>query len=252
MNGRRLVRSVSAALVVAAPLSAQPSTQWPIHSKERPQPAVVSPPPGVLPVQPPAGAIVLYDGTDISKWVQSRDGSPAQWVVRDGYFEVKAGTGDLRTRDGFGDVELHVEWASPNPPRGAEQGRGNSGVYLMSKYELQVLDSWENPTYADGMAAAIYGQYPPLVNAARRPGEWQSYDIVFRGPRFDSSGRLLRPATMTVRFNGVLVQDNVTLSGPTGHYSRPPYEAHADKLPILLQDHGDPVRYRNIWLKELK
>ena len=252
MNGRRLVRSVSAALVVAAPLSAQPSTQWPIHSKERPQPAVVSPPPGVLPVQPPAGAIVLFDGTDISKWVQSRDGSPAQWVVRDGYFEVKAGTGDLRTRDGFGDVELHVEWASPNPPRGAEQGRGNSGVYLMSKYELQVLDSWENPTYADGMAAAIYGQYPPLVNAARRPGEWQSYDIVFRGPRFDSSGRLLRPATMTVRFNGVLVQDNVTLSGPTGHYSRPPYEAHADKLPILLQDHGDPVRYRNIWLKELK
>jgi hypothetical protein len=206
----------------------------------------------VLPVQPPAGAIVLFDGTDISKWVQSRDGSPAQWVVRDGYFEVKAGTGDLRTRDGFGDVELHVEWASPNPPRGAEQGRGNSGVYLMSKYELQVLDSWENPTYADGMAAAIYGQYPPLVNAARRPGEWQSYDIVFRGPRFDSSGRLLRPATMTVRFNGVLVQDNVTLSGPTGHYSRPPYEAHADKLPILLQDHGDPVRYRNIWLKELK
>jgi hypothetical protein len=243
---------VSAALVVAAPLSAQPSTQWPIHSKERPQPAAISPPPGVLPVQPPAGAIVLFDGTDISKWVQSRDGSPAQWVVRDGYFEVKAGTGDLRTRDGFGDVELHVEWASPNPPRGAEQGRGNSGVYLMSKYELQVLDSWENPTYADGMAAAIYGQYPPLVNAARRPGEWQSYDIVFRGPRFDSSGRLLRPATMTVRFNGVLVQDNVTLSGPTGHYSRPPYEAHADKLPILLQDHGDPVRYRNIWLKELK
>jgi hypothetical protein len=252
MNGRRLVRSVCAAMVVAAPLSAQPSTQWPIHSKERPQPAVVSPPPSGLPVKPPADAIVLFDGTNLSKWLQARDGSPAQWVVRDGYFEVKAGTGDLRTRDGFGDVELHVEWASPNPPRGVEQGRGNSGVYLMSKYELQVLDSWENPTYADGMAGAIYGQYPPSVNAARRPGEWQSYDIVFRGPRFDSSGKLLRPATMTVRFNGVLVQDNVTLSGPTGHYSRPPYEAHADRLPILLQDHGDPVRYRNIWLKELK
>jgi len=252
MNGRRLVRSVCAALAVAAPLSAQPSTEWPIHSKDRPQPAVGSPPPSVLPVKPPAGAIVLFDGTDLSKWLQARDGSPAKWVVRDGYFEVKAGTGDLRTRDGFGDVELHVEWASPNPPRGAEQGRGNSGVYLMSKYELQVLDSWENPTYADGMAGAIYGQYPPLVNAARRPGEWQSYDIVFRGPRFDSSGRLLRPATMTVRFNGVLVQDSVTLSGPTGHYSRPPYEAHADRLPILLQDHGDPVRYRNVWLRELK
>jgi hypothetical protein len=252
MNGRRLVRSALVALVVAAPLSAQPSTQWPIHSKERPQPAVVSPPLSVLPVKAPAGAIVLFDGGDLSKWLQGRDESPAQWVVRDGYFEVKAGTGDLRTRDGFGDVELHVEWASPKPARGAEQGRGNSGVYLMSKYELQVLDSWENPTYADGMAGAIYGQYPPLVNAARPPGEWQSYDIVFRGPRFDSSGTLLRPATMTVRFNGVLVQDNVTLSGPTGHYSRPPYAAHPDKLPILLQDHGDPVRYRNIWLRELK
>jgi hypothetical protein len=206
----------------------------------------------VLPVKPPADAIVLFDGTDLSKWLQARDGSAAQWVVRDGYFEVKAGTGDLRTRDGFGDVELHVEWASPNPARGAEQGRGNSGVYLMSKYELQVLDSWENSTYPDGMAGAIYGQFPPLVNAARPPGEWQSYDVVFRGPRFDSSGSLVRPATMTVRYNGVLVQDNVTLSGPTGHYSRPPYEAHADKLPILLQDHGDPVRYRNIWLRELK
>jgi hypothetical protein len=206
----------------------------------------------VLPVKAPTGAIVLFDGTDLSKWLQVKGESPAQWVVRDGYFEVKAGTGDLRTRDGFGDVELHVEWASPTPARGAEQGRGNSGVYLMSKYELQVLDSWENPTYADGMAGSIYGQFPPLVNAARKPGEWQSYDIVFRGPRFDSSGTLLRPATMTVRFNGVLVQDNVTLSGPTGHYSRPPYAAHADKLPILLQDHGDPVRYRNIWLRELK
>jgi hypothetical protein len=206
----------------------------------------------VLPVKAPTGAIVLFDGTDLSQWLQVKGESPAQWVVRDGYFEVKTGTGDLRTRDGFGDVELHVEWASPTPARGAEQGRGNSGVYLMSKYELQVLDSWENPTYADGMAGSIYGQFPPLVNAARKPGEWQSYDIVFRGPRFDSSGTLLRPATMTVRFNGVLVQDNVTLSGPTGHYSRPPYAAHADKLPILLQDHGDPVRYRNIWLRELK
>jgi hypothetical protein len=252
MNGRRLVRSVVAMSVLAIPLSAQPSTQWPIHSKERPQPAVVAPPVSTLPVKPPAGAIVLFDGTGLSKWLQVRGDSAAQWVVRDGYFEVKAGTGDLRTRDGFGDVELHVEWASPKPPRGSEQGRGNSGVYLMSKYELQVLDSWENPTYADGMAGAIYGQYPPLVNAARPPGEWQSYDVVFRGPRFDSSGRLLRPATMTVHFNGVLVQDNVTLSGPTGHYSRPPYVAHPDKLPILLQDHGDPVRYRNIWLRELK
>ena len=122
----------------------------------------------------------------------------------------------------------------------------------MSKYDLQVLDSYENPTYADGMAGSIYGQFPPLANAARPPGEWQSYDVVFRGPRFDSSGSLIRPATMTVHYNGVLVQDNVTLSGPTGHYQRPPYAAHTDKLPLLLQDHGDPVRFRNIWLREIK
>jgi hypothetical protein len=237
---------------MAGPLSAQPDSTWPIHSKERPQPRVVAPGPTALPVNPPAGAIILFDGLNLSKWLQARGEGDAQWTVRDGYFEVKAGTGDLRTRDGFGDVELHVEWMAPNPPRGAEQGRGNSGVYLMSKYELQVLDSWENPTYADGMAGAIYGQFPPLVNAARPPGEWQSYDVVFRGPRFDSSGSLVRPATMTVHYNGVLVQDNVTLSGPTGHYQRPPYVAHADKLPLLLQDHGDPVRYRNIWVREIR
>jgi hypothetical protein len=231
---------------------AQPSTEWPIHSKERPQPRVVAPGPSTLPVKPPAGAIVLFDGSDLSKWEHAKNADGAQWIVRDGYFEIKPGTGDLRTREGFGDVELHIEWATPTPARGAEQGRGNSGVYLMSTYELQVLDSWQNPTYADGMAGSIYGQYPPLVNAARPPGEWQSYDVVFRGPRFDSSGKLVRPATMTVHYNGVLVQDNVTLSGPTGHYQRPPYAAHPDKLPILLQDHGDPVRYRNIWLRELK
>jgi hypothetical protein len=202
-------------------------------------------------MKPPPGAIVLFDGTGLSKWVQAKTGDSAGWVVKDGYVEVNPGTGDLRTRDSFGDVELHIEWATPTPVRGAEQGRGNSGVYLMSKYELQVLDSWENPTYADGMAGAIYGQYPPLVNAARPPGEWQSYDVVFHGPRFDSSGTLVRPATMTVHYNGILVQDNVTLSGPTGHYARPPYVAHEEKLPLLLQDHGDRVRYRNVWLKPL-
>lgn len=251
MNGR-LVRLFGAAALMTGPASAQPSSQWPIHSNERPLPPVVAPGPNVLPVKAPAGAIVLFDGTDLSKWVQVKTGDAAQWTVRDGYFEVRSGTGDLRTRDGFGDVELHVEWMSPDPPRGSDQNRGNSGVYLMSKYELQVLDSWKNPTYADGMAGAIYGQFPPLANASRPPGEWQSYDVVFRGPRFDSSGNLQRPATMTVHFNGVLVQDNVTLSGPTAHYARPPYAAHDAKLPILLQDHGHPVRFRNIWVRELK
>jgi hypothetical protein len=166
--------------------------------------------------------------------------------------EVRSGTGDLLTRDGFGDVQLHVEWATPSPARGEGQARGNSGVYLMEHYELQVLDSYQNATYPDGQAAALYGQFPPLVNASRPPGVWQSYDIIFHGPRFDAAGNLLRPATMTVLHNGVLVQDHSRLTGPTGHYARPPYAAHPGRLSIRLQDHGDPVRYRNIWLRELK
>ena len=250
MNGR-FVRLSCAAILMAGSAGAQPSSQWPIHSKERPQPVVVDPGPGALPVPAPKDAIILFDGTDLSKWVQ-KNGEAARWVVRDGYFEARPGSGDLMTRDSFGDVQLHVEWASPDPPKGSDQDRGNSGVYLMSKYEVQVLDSYNNKTYPDGQAGALYGQFPPLVNASRPPGVWQSYDIVFRGPRFDSSGALQRPATFTVLHNGVLVQDHVTLSGPTAHYARPPYEAHAEKLPILLQDHGHPVRYRNIWLRELR
>jgi hypothetical protein len=251
MNGK-FVRLACATILMAGSASAQPSTQWPIHSKDRPQPGIVDPGPGALPVPAPKDAMILFDGTDLSKWVQAKGGEAARWVVRDGYFEARPGSGDLMTRESFGDVQLHVEWASPDPPKGSDQDRGNSGVYLMSKYEVQVLDSYNNKTYADGQAGALYGQFPPLVNASRPPGVWQSYDIVFHGPRFDSSGALQRPATFTVLHNGVLVQDHVTLSGPTAHYARPPYEAHADKLPILLQDHGHPVRYRNIWLRELR
>jgi hypothetical protein len=151
----------------------------------------------------------------------------------------------------FGDVQLHIEWATPSPARGSGQARGNSGVFLMGRYEVQVLDSYQNRTYPDGQAAAIYGQYPPLVNASRPPGEWQTYDIVFRRPRFDANGALVSPARMTVFHNGVLVQDDVELTGPSGHQSRPPYERHADRLPIRLQDHGDPVRFRYIWVREL-
>jgi hypothetical protein len=235
---------------MACGADAQQPGDWPIHSPDRPQPPKVDPGAGALPVPPPKDAVVLFDGTDLSKWVHT-NGKAAGFVVRDGYFEVQRGLGNLQTRDGFGDVQLHVEWSTPDPPRGRGQDRGNSGVYLMSKYEVQVLDSYDNVTYADGMAGALYGQFPPLVNAARPPGAWQSYDIVFRGPRFDSSGRLLRPATITVIYNGVLVQDHVTLTGPTAHYARPPYEAHPERLPILIQDHAHPVRYRNIWLREL-
>ena len=249
MNGR-FVRLLAVGVLMAGTVDAQQVREWPIHSPDRPQPRVVDPGTGALPVPPPKDAIVLFDGTDLSKWVHV-NGSPAAFVVRDGYFEVQRGLGNLQTREAFGDVQLHVEWSTPDPPRGRGQDRGNSGVYLMSKYEVQVLDSYDNITYADGMAGALYGQFPPLVNASRPPGTWQSYDIVFRGPRFDSSGALLRPATITVIYNGVLVQDHVTLTGPTAHYARPPYEAHPERLPILIQDHSHPVRYRNIWLREL-
>jgi len=245
-----LVRLALPVLLVRGTAAAQPGTQWPIHAADRPQPVVVDAGAGALPVPPPRDAIVLFGGGDLSKWIHA-DGRAAEWVVREGYFEVRPGAGNLMTRDGFGDMQLHVEWAAPDPAQGTGQDRGNSGVFPMSRYEVQVLDSYGNTTYPDGQAGAVYGQFPPLVNASRPPGAWQSYDIVFRGPRFDSSGRLVRPATMTVLHNGVLVQDHVTLSGPTGHHSRPPYEAHPDRMPIVLQDHAHPVRFRNIWLRAL-
>ena len=231
-------------------LRAQASPPCPQHARDCPAPPVVKAGPAPALVPPPSDAIVLFDGKDLSKW-KGQDGGPARWVVRDGYFEVAAGTGSISTAQGFGDVQLHVEWAAPNPPKGADQDRGNSGVYLMGLYEVQVLDSYGSVTYPDGQAAAVYGQYPPLVNASRPPGEWQSYDIVFHRPRFDAGGKLLQPARLTVFHNGVLVQDDVTLTGPTAHQSRPPYQAHADRLPLSLQDHAHPVRYRNIWVREL-
>jgi hypothetical protein len=247
-------RVVSLALVIcagAASAVAQPVTDWPVHSTSRPQPAVVEPGPFVE--RPaPAGAVVLFDGRSLAEWRASDDSTrPARWKVENGYFEVVPGTGGIASARGFGDVELHIEWATPATPRGDGQNRGNSGVFLMSQYEVQVLDSWRNTTYPDGQAAAIYGQFPPRVNASRPPGEWQSYDIVFRAPRFDARGGLVSPARMTVRHNGVVVHDDVTLTGPSAHQARPPYAAHPDRLPISLQDHGAPVRFRNVWLREL-
>jgi hypothetical protein len=166
--------------------------------------------------------------------------------------EVVPRTGGIQTAQSFGDVQLHIEWAAPAEIRGEGQGRGNSGVFFGGgRYEVQVLDSYDNRTYADGQAAALYGQYPPMVNASRPPGEWQTYDIVFRGPRFDAQGNVTRPARVTVFHNGVLVQDNTELAGPTTHQARPPYQAHPERLPISLQDHGDLVRFRNIWVREL-
>jgi hypothetical protein len=233
--------------------NAQVDTTWKIHDPNRPLPPVIDPgTPSTqeLPGHPPSDAVVLFDGKDLSKWAHE-DGSAAKWKVENGYAEVAPKSGYIYTREAFGDCQLHVEFAEPVPPKGESQERGNSGVFLMGLYEIQVLDSYENKTYADGQAAAVYGQYPPLVNASRAPGQWQSYDIVFHGPRFDKDGKLLRPARVTVLHDGVLVQDNVELSGPTANGARPPYKAQAEKLPLALQDHGDPVHFRNIWIREL-
>jgi hypothetical protein len=236
---------------VESPAQDNNPNHWKIHDVDRPQPPKVDP--GTTTQhsgRPPSDAVILFDGKDLSKW-RGRGGNPASWKVAKGYMEIVKGSGSILTEQGFGDCQLHVEWRMPLPPHGEGQERGNSGVFLMGLYELQVLDSYENKTYPDGQAAAIYGQYPPLVNASRPPGEWQTYDIVFHRPRFDTSGKLARPARMTVLHNGVLVQDNVELTGPTAHQARPPYKQHANRLPVSLQDHGAPVRYRNIWVREL-
>jgi hypothetical protein len=235
-------------------LLGQVDTRWKIHDLSRPVPPVITAGTSSTqdsPGNPPSDAVVLFDGKDLSKW-QQQDGSPAKWKVENGYVEVVPKTGELRTKEAFGDCQLHVEFREPTPPHGESQERGNSGVFLMGLYEVQVLDSYDNKTYADGQASALYGQYPPLVNAARPPGEWQWYDIVFHGPRFDAAGKLLHPARFTVFHNGVLVQDNVELTGPTANGVRPPYKVTPEKLPLGLQDHGNPVRYRNIWIRELK
>jgi len=228
---------------------AQEPLRWLAHDMQRPRPAIVKPAPQQS-TPPPSDAVVLYDGGDLSHW-RNEDGGPAKWIARDGYMESVPGSGYVFTADKFGDVQLHVEWVAPVPAKGRGQGRGNSGVFLMGLYEVQVLDSYENETYADGQAAAIYGQYPPLVNACLPPGELQTYDIVFRRPRFHADGTVAQPARMTIFHNGILVQDNVELWGPTAWLQKKPYVAHADKLPISLQDHGNPVRFKNIWLREL-
>jgi hypothetical protein len=221
--------------------------QWSVHDMDRPPPPVVDPGSAG---SPPSDAIVLFDGKDLSAW-RMKDAAPARWSVAGGYFEIVPGSGDLVSARAFGDCQLHLEWATPAPPKGEGQDRGNSGVYLMERYEVQVLDSYRNRTYADGQAAAIYGQFPPLADASRAPGEWQEYDIVFHRPRFGRDGKLASPARMTVFHNGVLVHDDVELQGATAHRARASYTAHPDRLPVVLQDHGSPVRYRNVWVREL-
>lgn len=230
-----------------------PDSKWRVHDGTRPQPKIVTP--GTFSTQekpglPPSDAIVLFDGKDASRWMGG-DGGPIKWKVENGYMEVNR-TGNIQTRDHFGDCQLHIEWAAPAEVRGEDQGRGNSGVFLMGRFEIQVLDGYDNITYADGITAAIYGQYPPLVNACRKPGEWQTYDIFFTAPRFEGQN-LVSPAYVTVVFNGVLVHHHQEIMGPTGHRSLSSYKTpHGPAGPLVLQDHGDPVRYRNIWYRPLK
>jgi hypothetical protein len=198
----------------------------------------------------PSDAAVLFDGDSLSKWKSTKDGGEAQWKVEDGYVEVTQ-TGDIETLEHWGDCQLHIEWAAPAEVKGDSQGRGNSGVFLMGNYEVQVLDSYNNVTYADGQAGAIYGQTPPLVNASRKPGTWQMYDIIFKAPRF-KDGKLVSPAYVTILHNGVLLHHHRALIGATTHKRVGTYKAHGPKGPIQLQDHGNAIRYRNIWVRELK
>jgi hypothetical protein len=244
---------VAIAMCLQLTTLAQPDPQWKIHDSTRPKPPIVdpgTPSTDALPGRPPSDAVVLFDGKDLSQWV-SLDGSPAKWIVKDGHLECVKDSGYIRSLQAFGDCQLHVEWAAPLPAQGKSQGRGNSGVFLMGIYEVQVLDSYGNETYPDGQACAIYCQSPPLVNPSRPPGQWQTYDVIFTRPRFDDQGKLLAPARMTILYNGLLVQHDVALTGPTGWLKRRPYSAHPDKLPISLQDHGNPVLFRNIWVREL-
>ena len=223
-----------------------PGLPYRVHDPSRPHPPLVTP---SMPSEsaPPSDALVLFAGQDLSKWTPGRQ----PWKVENGYLEAVPNAGNLTSKDSFGDVQLHVEWAAPAVVRGTSQNRGNSGIFLQGKYEIQVLDSFENPTYADGQAGAIYGQWPPLANPARRPGEWQSYDIVFEAPRFNGS-TLVSPAYVTLFFNGVLVHNRRELMGATVHRALPRYEAAAPEAPLVLQDHQQPVRYRNIWLRRLQ
>ena len=250
---RQLIRlaALLAATTSLAAAQQAPLGGWPQHSRARPVPPVVTPPTDVT-LPPPPDAVVLFDGASLDRWTHG-DGSPARWTLVNGAMQVAPGTGGIFSRDSVGDVQLHIEWMAPNPPKGMDQDRGNSGVFFGDgRYEVQVLDSWHNATYADGQAAAIYGQYPPLVNASRPPGTWQSYDIIYSRPRFAPTGKVTSPAVLTVWHNGVLVQDHRALVGPTANGSRPPYERHPDRLRISLQDHEHPVRFRNIWYRPLE
>ncbi len=234
-----------------------------VHDKTRENPKVVTPPKRIG--QPPSDAIVLFDGEDskekedkTSEWISEKDGGKVKWNVENGYMEVVRKTGGIRTKKSFGNCQLHIEWYTPEgiDPKITDQKRSNSGVFLMDRYEIQILDSYtkdnykDNKTYADGQAAALYGQHPPMVNACKKPGQWQTYDISFLKPLFDENGKIVRKARVTILHNGVVVHNNIEIEGTTSHKKKAAYKPH-DSGHIRLQDHGNPVRFRNIWIREL-
>jgi hypothetical protein len=237
----------------------QPWSKWKVHDMKRPAPPIVTPGTASTndaPGKAPSDAIVLFDGTDLSKW-QAEGGGEPTFTLQDGIMlstNLKNPKNNkyLVSKDEFGDVQVHVEWAEPTPPQGSSQGRGNSGVFLMGKFEVQVLDNYNNPTYPDGQCSSVYGQYPPIVNVCRPPGEWQTYDIIFHRPRYED-GKLVQPAYETVLQNGVVTQDHQRIEGPTGHMTVAHYPASfPEKGPLALQFHGNPVKFRNIWVRPLE
>lgn len=233
--------------LASSQLPIQDEFRWDVHDLERPLASVVEP--GQAAGPPSDAVLLLGEQQGTEAW---RSGAAdAAWTLLDGILTVKPGSGVLTTRASFGDCQLHLEWRVPEGREIKGQSGANSGVFLMERYEIQILQSHGNESYADGMAGAVYGQYPPLANPCRPVGQWNTYDIVFRAPRFDEAGELTQPAYATVHFNGVLVQDNVRLLGPTRHKVRTSYSKHPDKQPLVLQDHGDPISFRNIWIREL-
>lgn len=268
-NPYKLILIVLAGFLLARTACSQQPPEWPPELTEDWTPVEDSISATGIFTEPPSDAVILFEGNDLEKWEsapgyfpsmngvpgyldalqQSYD--PAPWISEDGEMVVKPGSGNIKTKESFGDIHLHIEWKTPEKIEGEGQGRGNSGVFLMGLYEIQVLDSWQNPTYSNGQAGAIYKQKAPDVNASRPPGEWQSYDIFFEAPYFDDNGELIKTAYITVLHNGILIHHRQKLQGPTTYIGPSHYMPHPRKLPIGLQDHSNPVRYRNIWVREL-
>jgi hypothetical protein len=248
---RRLLFFGITLFLATASLSAQDQSKKSPESTEiwEPQPRIVTP--AEKAGEAPADAVILFDGKSFDNWT-SADGGAPKWTLKDGAMTVTAGAKEIKTKKEFGDFQLHIEWRSPAEvkPEKTGQGRGNSGIFLQGRYELQVLDNYNNKTYANGQASSIYKQHIPLVNACRKPGEWQTYDVVFTAPRFNGEGRVLFPAYVTVIHNGIVTQNHIAIWGPTEYIGLPVYKA-GDKGPIILQDHGDAVSFRNIWVREL-